>query len=67
MKLPNTYEDIKKAQKIPLNMPLFYSFAQSEMYLPWPTQRIAAPKPLIAAAIRIMTWISVLLMSTLGY
>ena len=54
IKLPKICEDMKKAQKMPLKIPLLSEFAHSEMYLPWATQSMAAPNPFIAAAVKII-------------
>ena len=65
-KLPNIWDDMKKDQKIPLNMPLFSSVAQIDMYFPWATHRIEAPKPLMEAAMRMTTVMKVELMFASG-
>ena len=58
---------MKKAQKIPLYYPLFSLLAHIEIYFPCATQRIDAPNPLIAAAIRMTTDMKVLLILVSGY
>jgi len=53
MRLPITCEAIRNAQKKLLKNPELAFWAQFEMYLPYPTHRIAAPNPQIAADTRI--------------
>ena len=52
MRLPIIELLWKIAQKTPLKSPLLESFANEVRYMPWATQRIAAPKPLTQAAIK---------------
>jgi len=49
IKFPITCEPIKKHQKQLINSPLFELLAHSDMYFPWATHKILAPKPQIAA------------------
>ena len=53
IKLPITYDPIKKVQNMLMNSPLFESFAHSDIYLPCATQRILAPNPQIAAPTKV--------------
>lgn len=65
IKFPITPEHISIAQNMLLNYPLLASLAHIDIYWPCATHKIAAPKPLIAAATNIRTKINVLFSSQL--
>lgn len=52
--MPIILESINNDQNIELYCPLFLSFAQVDIYSPWATHKIAAPKPFTAAAIKMI-------------